>query len=128
MWSFFQGWRRKAGVVTLVMAVATMELWIKSYYYMDFLTIRDSRFVVFSQEGYFFWDWLTQLRSTGPILGWGSQPVPSGGMPFKPMSTGVSYQSVTLILILPSAYLVLWKPPKQVKSPDQPAISNPISN
>jgi hypothetical protein len=113
MHKIFNGWRPKVGLVTFVMAAAAMELWIKSYYYLDFLTIRDSRFVVLSQEGYFFWDWLTRLPSPGPYLRWGSHPLPSGGIPFKPISSGVSYQSFTLILILLSAYLIFWKPRKK---------------
>lgn len=117
MHNIFHGWRPKVGLVTLVMAVAVMGLWIKSYYYQDFVSTRDSRFVIVSQEGYFSWDWRTQLQSTGPNYLWGSQLLPSGGgVFFKHFSTAVSYQSVTLILTLLSAYLILWRPRKKKKS------------
>ncbi|MDB5346989.1 MAG: hypothetical protein JWP89_5366 [Schlesneria sp.] len=35
MYTFFHGWRRKAGVVTLVMAIALMAMWLRSYLFND---------------------------------------------------------------------------------------------
>ena len=114
MREFFRGWRRKTGCVALGLACATMGIWIRSYYYQDFVATRDSRFVIVSQEGYVSWDWRTQLQSTGLNLHWGSQLLPpGGGVFFKHFSTAVRYQSVTLILTLLAAYLILWKPRKR---------------
>lgn len=40
MWSFFHGWRRKAGVVTLVMALAMAAAWVRSCVVDDLIQIR----------------------------------------------------------------------------------------
>jgi hypothetical protein len=37
MWSFFHGWRRKAGVATLVMALAFTGFWIRSRTTVDMI-------------------------------------------------------------------------------------------
>ena len=40
MWSFFHGWRRKAGVITLVMACAIMGLWVRSRFFDEVIRFR----------------------------------------------------------------------------------------
>lgn len=55
MRDFFKGWRRKAGVVALVMACATATLWIRSRSIQEQLRIPSDNFtqifVVSSEEG-----------------------------------------------------------------------------
>ncbi|MEI8383783.1 MAG: hypothetical protein WCJ09_26955 [Planctomycetota bacterium] len=43
MREFFRGWRRKAGCVTLLMAIAVTGAWIRSRVIHDFLTIRSRK-------------------------------------------------------------------------------------
>ncbi|MDB5345400.1 MAG: hypothetical protein JWP89_3777 [Schlesneria sp.] len=40
MWSFFHGWRRKAGAVTLVMACAVLGMWLRGRLYSDSIICR----------------------------------------------------------------------------------------
>ena len=39
MWSFFHGWRRKTGCVTLVMACALAAMWVRSLSTIDVLAL-----------------------------------------------------------------------------------------
>jgi hypothetical protein len=38
MWSYFRGWKRKIGVVTLAMACGFMMAWMRSFHYWDAFT------------------------------------------------------------------------------------------
>jgi hypothetical protein len=55
MHTFFHGWRRKAGVVTLVMSCIVTPLWIRSRYRVDLIEIHcsDSTVILASTEGRF---------------------------------------------------------------------------
>lgn len=105
---FFYGWRRKAGVVALVMALALVCLWIRSgvAYCSTSLRLHGSQYTLFSHNGgVTFWhqketdfgyketEWLT----------------PS----IVAQRPGCSYPVIVLPLTLLSAYLILWKPRKR---------------
>ncbi|MDB5344825.1 MAG: hypothetical protein JWP89_3202 [Schlesneria sp.] len=39
MKAFFRGWRRKAGIITLLMACASSSVWLRSFVTTDWLTV-----------------------------------------------------------------------------------------
>jgi hypothetical protein len=43
MYTFFHGWRRKSGCVSLVMALLFMSLWIKCRFVVDTITFIDNQ-------------------------------------------------------------------------------------
>ena len=146
MREFFHGWRRKAGVVTLVVACAMMGMWMRSRFQEDSI-----RFTAFSRRNL--------IMSTSSRISWWSWNEPPGAPrppalmtgPLTPEGrleaafwTGVDfclhtdlkdarmsdtdvrhhcnhpYWPFVLPLVLLSAYLILWKPRKQ-----QPTASKP---
>jgi hypothetical protein len=47
MWQFFHGWRRKAGVVALVMAIWFVECWVRGHAVKDVIQFGNGSGVVF---------------------------------------------------------------------------------
>ena len=73
MLSFFHGWRRKAGVVLLVMALAFFGVWMRSYFFCDEVSFpSDASALCFdSVRGGFNWYRLTPCQ-TGSGVQWNS--------------------------------------------------------
>ena len=130
MGEFFKGWRRKAGVVTLAMALLPAIGWMRSYIVEDRLafTSGDFRHAISSFQGNVGWDrWLNIPPAGG--FGWSSEwrnsnqpisPRPTyfraapgsllGQLQFE--SRAVPYWPFVVPLTLLSAWLILWKPRK----------------
>ena len=132
MHTFFHGWRRQAGVVTLVMALALMSGWIRSLSVTDSCQLpvggrwqagcvsHRGRFSCgwTDLEGAMDYEWRT-VPNHGPIalrirglyfdFTGGQAPNPSG----KLSPHIIPYWCVVLPLTLLSAYLILWKPRKR---------------
>jgi hypothetical protein len=70
MHPFFLGWRRKAGVVTLVMALASMAAWIKSGTAGDVVHISTRRHyhMFFSAAGRLYWWSMTNESGVCRVL------------------------------------------------------------
>ena len=123
---FLHGWRRKAGVVSLVVACVSMGIWFRSTFKGDYL--RQERgsisHVFISADGELkslSWKSSGQLKGNDISLGL------SPGFLSKSYTTTVNelttsnvsfrefhlpYWSITIPLTLLSAYLILWKPRK----------------
>jgi hypothetical protein len=140
MKSFFRGWRRKLGVVTLVMALVLMGGWVRSRMIGERLAFRthQEQFVFLgSNSGILSYCTLTG-RIGSPITiyqNWPAEPQIQqnvvmrqdghwGVIHFRKTTSTTSprivfdsleipYWSVTIPLTLLSAYLILWKPRKQ---------------
>jgi hypothetical protein len=122
MHTFFHGWRRKAGVVALVMALALMGGWIRSYALLDdvsFSTPWRSHCIV-SASGKLSWvagyeehwplAWVTVSRIDDDG---GLEALYFGEPSIFDSRWIVSYWIPTIPLTLLSAYLILWKPRKR---------------
>lgn len=99
MLDFVRGWKRKVGVVTLVVACVLMAAWLRSIYRPRQFDLTVSTFI-WSQDGSLeFWH----------------EYIPEGvvwrGPPDVEMSWRVPYRHFVLPLTLLSAYLILSKPP-----------------
>jgi hypothetical protein len=141
MHTFFHGWRRKIGGVTLVMALALMGAWIRGQYIDDIFgySLFGHRHVISSSTDRFhFYQWneanleMAVANQHLPTIQWGETPNPLDfpGMmkwflyaevtravvaaPDQIWSCEVPYWSSVLPLTLLSAYLILWQPRKQV--------------
>lgn len=119
MKDFFHGWRRKGGVVTLVMASILMAVWIRSGVVIDA--------VKFSPPPY---DSIHYLTSAGGSVQWMRREFAGGRiatfwyterLASRPdmnlnvddnigIAWTISYRSIVIPLTLLSAYLILWKP------------------
>jgi hypothetical protein len=143
MWAFFYGWRRKAGCVTLLMALALMAGWIRS------LSIGDGAVVQFphlthvlsSTGGHFSWmrhagnfptsdrithlQWPVEQKVIHPFIfaeidwqrrfRWNGFEMGEGHLIGIPLMTWtIPYWSLAIPLTLLSAYLILGKPRKRV--------------
>ena len=93
MGDFFKGWRRKAGVVTLAMAMLLTDAWIRS------ISTRDS-------VGFRLFGKWNVAASEEQSLQWGAE-VPSTIL-WNVWT--VPYWSIVLPLTLLSAWLILAKP------------------
>ncbi|MDB5342636.1 MAG: hypothetical protein JWP89_1013 [Schlesneria sp.] len=125
MHTFFHGWRRKAGCITLVMALALTCAWIRSYALFDivyFATPGRSHAVVSTSgklcwvtghEGAEWFEWYT-LSKSGDDGGIEAAEAAYFGDPSVFVSQQIiSYWIPTLPLTLLSAYLIFWKPRKR---------------
>lgn len=140
MHSFFHGWRRKTGFVTLVMALAFVGGWIRSLSVTDSwqFPVGNRWHVGFVSHGGQFscgWDNLEEAMSyEWRSFEWrksvayqfhnirfdfsgGKAPKCGGG---KPSQLMISYWSITLPLTLLSAYLLLVPSTKQPRIASQP--------
>lgn len=112
MREFFKGWRRKAGVVTLVMAMALTGMWVRSLSRDDWFdfSIGDSNYRISSSREYgLSWIWWSKTLDASP-------------------SSAIldrHYGPIVLLFFLVSTCLILWKPRKREPSGQ---ISNINSN
>ena len=133
MREYFRGWRRKAGCVTLVMALALMGIHARSFvveYHVMIPVSRDVHYITICQG---FVDWRAERGLRSPhdrIMWWSSGGSRRSPKPFRYMRFHASYVRwngfdvgaddgaipiwlPTLPLTLLSAYLLLWKPRKR---------------
>ena len=52
MGSFFQGWRRKIGLMTLLLALVFMSGWVRSFITGDFVTFPARNSMLNGQKGF----------------------------------------------------------------------------
>jgi len=117
MGDFFHGWRRKAGCVTLVMAMIFASGWTRSLSAIDTFrisTIRYDTFICFSTSGEI---WCKRMPSNygPPAIRWYSEERLDYRIEslksyygIKPNDSGIPYWSIVVPFILLSAYLLLW--------------------
>lgn len=147
MHPFFRGWRRKAGVVTLVMACALMSGWVRSFRIHDqlwFAVRGDATEAVISLGGKINWiryhkavlvpvptfpEWTTggfddvesfddgSLRRRWRFVGFVSGEWPDDKIIGRTTIVAVPYLMLVMPLTLLSAYLILWKPRKRATPP-----------
>ena len=140
MREFFRGWRRKVGLVTLILAAAISTAWCRSLMVRDqFNQVSGSTMrQLISEGGSVCWSTCGHfddfLDSAMPESGWLSQPAtdsnPTGSWDLSPwqfnfagfkfsqgkigrsqsISWAVPYWSLACLLTLLAAYLILWKP------------------
>jgi hypothetical protein len=117
MHNYFKPWRRKAGVVTLVMALVLMGVWIRSMFYQDGLMIFGKR--------------LTMIATAAGSLSWAVQEPDDGvqfseswhwlSNPIKPDNdndmhateilgtpTYIHYSPIVISLTILAGFLLLW--------------------
>ncbi|HEY4262251.1 MAG TPA: hypothetical protein VGM98_18935 [Schlesneria sp.] len=133
MYTFFHGWRRKAGVIALVMALVMMGVWIRS------LTIRDviqlpvlGRLSYVISAGSKIHLHPTRIHAYGKRVEWTCSefyPDPEGLTAFRDSLSGyavpvwdwtgfvlsseiwrIPYYSIVSPLAIFSFYLIIWKP------------------
>lgn len=141
MREFFQGWRRKVGIVTLLMACVSVMAWVKSRAYQDEIYVRIDKHVIYCVQTFDFgvclWRYRLLEESMSPDrFSWTSQRHFRGSEEFLdllPLRSllGIRYASDKIrsdqyhVLIIPywlitgpltllSAYLILWQPRKRV--------------
>ncbi len=141
MREFFHGWRRKFGVVTLVIACALAGIWIRSRAVEDVaaFTISDRLHMITSSCGRLTWWACNGTGGPRHWLEWTAdaieQPVPRDrehwvvATYFVPGSDDpernrvsywtLRYYSIAIPITLLSAYLILWKPRKKDRRPPQ---------
>ena len=79
MHTFFHDWRRKAGGVTLVMALATTGMWLRSHYeYDDIFVYVGSGHILYSENGQACWCRMSPFPATAntPWFRWSSVQAP----------------------------------------------------
>lgn len=126
MREFFHGWRRKVGVVALVLACTAASMWMRSCVMADdlFFTVGDRRHHLRSAYGQFFWGgWPAEneqsiYRRSDRIsdiedFDWGWRlSMFRETPPNSSIHWALPYSYVTVPLTLLSACLILWKRPK----------------
>lgn len=114
MWSSFQGWRRKAGAITLVMSLILMAGWIRSFAMTDVLTRwtkeqkQGTLIAIQSRDGEIGWQTFRPSQ-----VGFGNGWIAFPNVPRSPSDLKfhvIPYWAMTIPLTLLSAYLLLWKP------------------
>ncbi len=135
MHTFFHGWRRKAGVVTLAMACVFAVVWVRFFFIWDVLTFpvsRDASIEVLSSSDRLLMSYVKHdgflnepFHTSAPRQNQGERPwwdviefgstiqavsvPPLIGM-VKRFSVGSTQGALTITLTLLSVYLILWKP------------------
>ena len=133
MWSFFHGWRRKAGVVTLGLACAVYIAWMRSTVIADVIMKNPDqassfRMLLSSHSRISYWLWRRE-GFRNPIYAdyWETIPIDSEKPRIDPelrfwkndahiqlqLELHIEYWKLVLPLTLLSAYLLLWKPRKR---------------
>jgi hypothetical protein len=141
MKELFHGWRRKAGVATLVLACVLMGVWARSYLIEDEFWYAENHgsgphfaLIVVSHTGISWWSWQSPtLPNPAPRSDWRSFPVNSKSKfdVFNSHQRSIPYLRTrvemrewhsplwpfAILAILPlatlSAYLIVWRPRKR---------------
>jgi hypothetical protein len=77
MYTYFHGWRRKAGLVTPVMACATMGAWFRSFVLCDAIVVRSgTRWVdaIVADAGHLMWADICDV-APDPLIQWKQFPM-----------------------------------------------------
>ena len=126
MGDYFKPWRRKFGVLTLVIACALMAGWVRSQSILDLVFIRNSLIIVSGDSGITIANHVRLNFSAPGILNAGSvdyDPSSNKELFIDVMSTrryrmtdlefksfAVPYWAIVVPLTLPSAWMLLSKP------------------
>lgn len=124
MSEFLRGWRRKAGVVTLMMACVVVVSWVRSCVRDESAFIRFERLAIFfHHENGRFVVWRDVMANEGLPFGWetgGKIDASHASTKMKPKwilnsqtAAGQHWVLAAPLLVL-SVYLILWKPRKAV--------------
>lgn len=107
---FFHGWRRKAGCVTLMLAVLLMALWIRSDILFDQIAFDGNLFI--SNSGCLAWDWQAWRGCDADLTDWHSEKASPFDEAWYFGRDGVRfpYWALVVPLTLVSAYLIFRKP------------------
>ena len=119
MKEFLGGWRRKAGVTTLAMALFLWCIWARSIAITDHLSFPFpvfgvKVFVLRSHQGEIGWQDLSMFPTYVPV-GWSSHQFTRHDRAieeFRLSFVTMPYWRIVIPVTLLSAYLILWKPPK----------------
>jgi hypothetical protein len=142
MREYFRGWKRKVGVVTLMMACMSVIGWVKSHVYQDDIEVCIGTELIYSLVTHDLEVCLWRIRPLEESMSqcsfsWTSQPIDRRASPFfdemrQQSVLGISYTRddrsgldryhfliipywlIAVPLTLLSAYLILWKPRKRV--------------
>jgi hypothetical protein len=106
MREFFHGWRRKTGIITLVVGLGLMGMWIRSYRLMDIVV--KSNHLLGSCEGFLLWC----RRPQSKLYFFTCEAF---GQKIDPDVWKIPYGAIVIPLTILSAYLILWKPRKRAK-------------
>ena len=113
MGEFFRGWRRKAGAVALMVALAATGMWFRSQYIEEGagLFFYGRRYAIFSADGEIGLS-AGSTERTGLHSYWWTRELTHGYRLGWPLV--VQYLEVAIAMTLLSACLILWKPRKAV--------------
>jgi hypothetical protein len=126
MYTFFHGWRRKAGVVSLVMACVLMVGWGRSQIRYDVIgfQVGDRQQIIQITDGHVYW-WGISTLSKAQFVWQSGAPqsalIDEGrsgfsddeGWAWRFREWKASYLAGAIPLTLLSTYLILWKPRKR---------------
>lgn len=129
MREFFKGWRRKAGMVMLVMACVFAAGWVRSFSTADslmFMTEPRGAFIAISMSGCVLNKRMPQMEGT-PGTSWHSDDLSNQTQAdflkqfydIQPNEMRIPYWSIVIPLTLLSACLLIAKP-RPAKSPESP--------
>ena len=114
MREFFHDWRRKAGLVTLVMALVFMGLWLRSFAFWDKVRIPSNGFE--SNNGGVAWSRMYDISGFS-LWSWTTSPVApkhwndvGNSWKFTEGTWSVPYWVIAIPFTLLSAYLIFSKP------------------
>jgi hypothetical protein len=107
MREFFRGWRRKAGVVSLVMALALAGIWVRGLVAPKSVKFQIGQRIhwLTTNTGRLIWESADKVNGMGLLEEESSMTtLPNEGRRI------IRLQSPVLFLGLLSAYLILWRP------------------
>jgi hypothetical protein len=128
MREFFRGWRRKAGVVTLVMGLAVFAMWMRSMGCADFFRIASkdlilcldsdraeiSIYVIHTQNEFKLWTWDREYLDADRTRATFARKWPEYHHAPDEWLILTTHWQLVLPLTLLSAYLILRKPRRTV--------------
>ena len=130
MSTLFQGWRRKAGCMLLVVACVVTGWWIRSHHVCDtfsfpmlgkqhVIRMLAGRFCWSAgfPEGRYKWSLVSSARKEDDILELYSLPI--FPMNYRPWMIPFRWPAIVLTML--STYLIFWKPRKRGQSTVPPA-------
>lgn len=109
MGTFFHGWRRKTGCVTLTVAMLLLALWIRSDILFDQIALDGNLFI--SNSGCLVWDWQAWRGCDADLTDWHSEKASpfDEAWYFGPDGVRLPYWALVAPLTLLSGYLLLRK-------------------